>query len=307
MASNMKNQKGEEDPVSEAVFYAMDEEEGVVGTRTGNSSTNNNNSITNQSYKRMTLKDAQEELERQGFISCDNESTNTKLLVGVLSECRWSLTAKIDVMVFVHQVDGVLTAARLAADRLALPDLINDHFVGGCPPFGFARAVQVMVIYYAETIDPVATTMIRQWPRAEFCRTTFLAAQDGAGKSYYLEYVTPFWGKAYYPEMQYRAGRLTGRPLDGPVPGVSRWIMFANAFIFLYLVFLVLFMWSSSHTMIYVIIAFEAAFFLVAAIVQWYKHLSTRRCQPGQQTNHGQQQARLVQQQEEDAPPPLEP
>jgi hypothetical protein len=124
------------DPVQDAVLSTMPAQE-----------------FNNTDNKLMTLNDAHQELERQG-LSC--HFINDHLLVGVLSECRWEMTAKMDVVVFVHQLLGPLTLDRLLADLLELPSLVEQRIIVAgttCPPFGAARARQVMVIYYAETIS----------------------------------------------------------------------------------------------------------------------------------------------------------
>jgi hypothetical protein len=285
MALRVNGKEGS--PVAEgAEFHAMmGETKGDVEMATENGS---GSSLTNN--KRMTLRDAQEELERQG-LSCDYETD--RLLVGVLSECRWTLCGKMDVMVFVHQADeGVLTTERLVADRAALSDLIDDRYVGGCPPFGAARAIQAIVVYYADTIDPAALAMIRHPPTSEWCRATFLAAQDGAGNSYFLENETPFWGSAFYPELRYRAGRLTGRPLDGPVPGLPRWVVLINILALLYLLVKMLFTSPSTvRDSMLNAMAFMFAIFLLAALVQWYRHNNRKK-------SKNVRQARLLQQEQ---------
>jgi cbb3-type cytochrome oxidase subunit 3 len=279
MALHVDGKEGS--PVAEGgEFHAMiGDSKGDVEMARENGSGSN---LTNN--KRMTLRDAKVELERQG-LSCDYETD--RLLVGVLSECRWSVQGKMDVMVFVHQVDeGVLTTERLVADRAALSDLIDDRYVGGCPPFGAARAIQAIVVYYADTIDPAALAMIRHPPTSEWCRTTFLAAQDGAGSSYFIENKTPYWGSAFYPELRYRAGRLTGRPLDGPVPGLPRWVLVSNSLAFLYLLVM---LFTSTRDSALNILAVWFAIFLLAAIVQWYRHNNRKK------SNNGRH-ARLLQQ-----------
>lgn len=233
--------------------------------------------------KLMTLNDARQELERQGM-SC--EFMTDHMLVGVLSECRWELTGKMDVLVFVQRVPGPLTLDRLMADLQLVPSWVAQRqFVGGrCPPFGFAHARQVMLVYYAETIDREAMyEIVQRTPAREWCTATFLAAQDAQGESYYLaDDKTPYWGSAFYPELRYRAGKLTGRPIDElQPPGLRCWLKFANIFAIIYLIIMSFFM----PRFLLVVVGILILHCLIAVFVQWFKnrkHISARLLQAEQ-------------------------
>lgn len=223
---------------------------------------------TGNNSKLMTLDDARQELERQGM-SCDFMTDH--LLVGVMSECRLEITGKMDVLVFVQQVPGALTLDRLLADLQVLPSWVDQHHDGGsCPPFGAARARQVMLVYYAETIAPEVTyEIVLRTPKREWCSTTFLAAQDEQGKSYYLdEDQTPFWGRAFYPELRYRAKTLTGCPTEkSRPPGLACWLKFVNVFSIFYIIFLSF----STPQVLLIVTGLVLLQFLIAAIIQWFK------------------------------------
>jgi hypothetical protein len=191
--------------------------------------------------KRMTLADARAELERQGFtVFSDQESPRRQLVSGVLSNFRWRFMARFDVMVFVHQVSGGnLTYPRILEDLRELPNRVEDLDPGGCPPFGVSRGRMILLVYLVDhAIDPDALNRIVAAPKSEWCSSTFLAAQDGEGKSHYMEGNTPLWGRALYPEKRYWAGRMTGRALPETPPAAPSFLMWINAFLVIYLVLL---------------------------------------------------------------------
>ncbi|KAG7351400.1 hypothetical protein IV203_010760 [Nitzschia inconspicua] len=187
--------------------------------------------------KRMSLEDAHVELERQG-LSCI--LINERLLVGVSSACRWDVRAKMEVLIFVQHIPGILTLEKVLQDLKALPSWVDQHHVGGkCPPFGFGRARLKMLVYYADSVSLEAAHEISQTARPrEWCASTFLAAQDAEGKHYILDPASaPFWGRAFYPELRYRAERLTGGSVGVlQLPGFPCWIkvvgVLSNLYIF---------------------------------------------------------------------------
>ena len=212
---------------------------------------------TMMNNKRMTLSDARTELERRGFsVIVEDESKHKQtssaspnpaaaaglLLVGVQSRWRWDLLAKVDVMVFVHQVnDGdYLTLDRLEADLEEVPSRVQDHFVEGFPPHGFSRGTMILAVYLTDqhNIDPAVVTRLVATPKKEWCTMTFLAAQDGQGRSYFMEGDTPMWGKALFPELRYWAGLVTGRPASSDHPPSSPLLKYLNAFFMIYLLIL---------------------------------------------------------------------
>jgi len=189
--------------------------------------------------KKMTLEEARTALERQGFSCVDDDEEQPNRLVGVLSECRWSMMAKMDVMVFVHHIQGNLTSDRIEQDLRALPDLVLDHSRGGCPPFGASRGRIVLLVYLVDgQIEPAALSWLLAVPQGAWCSLTFLAAQDGEGMSRFLESSTPCWGRALYPETRYWAGLLTGREVPPQRPAASQFLVFVNVFCLFYIVFL---------------------------------------------------------------------
>lgn len=239
--------------------------------------------------KRMTLSDARTELERRGFsviVEESNKQTSSvnsnpssssaavaavELLVGVQSRWRWDLMARVDVMVFVHQVnDGdALTLERLEADLEELPSRVQDHFVGGFPPHGFSRATMILAVYLTDQhiIDPAVLTRLTAHPKKEWCTTTFLAAQDGQGRSYFMEGDTPMWGKALFPELRYWAGLMTGRPTPSDHPPSMPFIKYINTFSMTYCLIL-------CFTMPKVMVPVFALLGIVmgaAATIQWYR------------------------------------
>jgi hypothetical protein len=75
----------------------------------------------------------------------------------------------------------------------------------------------IFLIYYAYSMESAASAKIVQSiPRSKMASITFLAAQDGQGRSFFYE-GTPFYG-GQHPELRYWAGLLTGRDVgnDGP-------------------------------------------------------------------------------------------
>jgi hypothetical protein len=202
----------------------------------------------NNNNKRMTLEDAHIELERQGF-TCewlnnqrndDQPINNNNMLAGFSSSCRWTLLAKLDLLVFVKQVPGQLTLDTFLADQKAIPSWVEEfEDVGGsCPPFGFGRGRQVLLLYYAETISQEVVYEITLVPPVRmWCAKTLVAAQDAEGRSYSLDdRKTPFWGRAFYPELRYRVKALTGGQVDARPPGLPIYIHLVNIFLMVYLV-----------------------------------------------------------------------
>lgn len=226
------------------------------------------------STKKMTLSEARAELEGRGF-SCVDETPN--LLVGVRSECRWGMMAKMDVMVFVNRVEGLLTVDRIESDLRRLPDLVQNHYVGGCPPFGANRAIMVLQIYLTDQqIESVALGKILSEPSNNWCSLNFLAAQDGEGKSHFYESSTPCWGRAHYPELRYWAGLLTGRDVPA-LPPTKKTAIVLNAFAQLY------FLWMLSlqddwHLFLIYFLGLMAIFFGVAAACDWCRRCRYRNC-----------------------------
>jgi hypothetical protein len=226
--------------------------------------------------KLMTLDDARVELESDG-LSCD--FVGDERLVGVSSTCRWEITARMDVVVFIQKVQGVLTHDRFLADLKLLPSWVEQLNVGAndCPPFGYAHSRHVMLVYYADTVEPVFGYEIRHvaWP-AQGCvsTSTFVAAQDAQGQSFYLvEASRPLRGCIFYPERRYFAQKLTGAKKEHlqPPPSLSWVTIYKSLNLCLIILICILMPWLIS---IYVVP--QLLIFLVALIVQWYQKCKSK-------------------------------
>jgi hypothetical protein len=217
--------------------------------------------------KVMTLDDARVELEKEG-LSCD--FVTDQRLVGVSSRCLWGTIAKVDFMIFVQKVSGVLTRQRYYADLKLLPSWVEQHNVRGndCPPFGFAHGRLVMLVYYADAIEQNLEYEIKHvaGPR-EWCASTFVVAQNAEGQSFYLdESHRPYWGSAFYPLFRYRAQKLTGANEEHLQPPVFPfWIIAVN---FLSIC-LIVFNCIVTPWMVPVLVAIIFLHFSVAVIVRW--------------------------------------
>jgi hypothetical protein len=71
--------------------------------------------------------------------------------------------------------------------QIALPALMKNYLPVVGHPLDLPGAILTSVVYYAESIEPLALTIIHQAPSREWCCGTFLAAQDAEGKSHYME------------------------------------------------------------------------------------------------------------------------
>jgi hypothetical protein len=162
----------------------------------------------------MTLADAETELRALAFTTCYEVSNGA--LVGVRSKFDCDFTATtLDALVFVHEVEEVLDQNRIARDWVQLPALVDKYFTYGCPPFGFARGITTLVVYYAKSsITEDAKLSLASTVEARFCQFTMLAAQDSStGASYTLtSQYTPCCGMALYPDLRDLASQLTGQP-----------------------------------------------------------------------------------------------
>jgi hypothetical protein len=222
--------------------------------------------------KVMTLDDARVELERDGM-SC--EIATDQLLVGVSSRCRWETSSKMDVMVFVQKVPGVLTRERFLADLELLPSWVEEYQAGGnCPPFGAGRAHLKFLVYYADSVESGFGYEIRHAPRPpEWCAATYIAAQDAQGQSFYLaEANRPFWGRAFYPECRYCAQKLTGVPEEKLQPPVfPGWVAVVNGLCIGYLIYAI----YSQHWMA----LFLLGAFMAQCLIAWFKQCRLKRKQ----------------------------
>ncbi|KAG7359843.1 hypothetical protein IV203_034941 [Nitzschia inconspicua] len=225
--------------------------------------------------KRTSLEAAQVELERQG-LSCNLVSE--RLLVGVSSVCRWDVEAKMEVIAFVQRVPGMLTHEKILQDLKSLPSWVEQHKVGDkCPPFGFGRCRLKLLVYYADYVAQEAAYEITRTARPrEWCGSTFLAAQDAEGKSYILDRGSaPVWGRAFYPELRYRAERLTGGSINAlQPPGFPWWIKIFGLVTYLYIFFM-------AFQIPWILLVFFGTLllhFLIAALCQsWHDRKQKRK------------------------------
>jgi hypothetical protein len=240
--------------------------------------------------KQMTLSDAQTELERQGFSvtryhapilqlgDIEEESDATKesggSIVGVLSQWRWILMNRMDVTVFVTELP-VLTMEKLSMDLQELPDRLEAHAVGGCPPAILAGTLVLLVYLTRSTIKPEALTRILVTPKMQWGHITFLAAQDGEGGSHYFEASTPAWGRIFYDELRHLAGRLTGRPLPETAP--QGWAYKMMAFLHIYLaIFCVVMLLLDPRSML-IGAGFGIVVTAIQAIIKWCSRCRSAR------------------------------
>jgi hypothetical protein len=234
--------------------------------------------------KKMTLFDARADLEKEGFKILVHD-THESLLVGLHSTCRWEISSKVDVVVVMHQLPPGqdLTLDRLNGDLAELPNahFLEDVGADGCPPQGLSRAQMIMVAYLVPdgSIEPGALLRILAEPKKEWCRCTFLAAQDSTGSSFYMETTTPLWGRAFVPEMCYWAGRMTGRSLASLslTSPATRFVKYFNLFALIMIVFGCfmnpLFMRSLFSTMGFYVL-FLCFLFLAMFAYQWWQRRS---------------------------------
>jgi hypothetical protein len=189
--------------------------------------------------RKMTLSEAREELERHGFkivvdehtLSYNDYCVPSDTVIGVHSSCRWSMLAKIDVIVVVHEVPD-LTLHRIETDlaNLGNQPYLDDVVEAGCPPQGVSRARLTILSYLVTSnhIDEDAMNRILRAPDHKWCSAVFFAAQNANGTSFLLETTTPMWGRALYPELRYWAGLVTGRPVPESPPRMSCYLRAIN-------------------------------------------------------------------------------
>jgi len=247
----------------------------------------------------MSLEQVRTDLELKGFRCSPVIEGDPHEMVGILSECRWYMMGRMDVMIFVEELPdkATLTLDRIQQDMQKLPDLVQQHYLGGCPPFGAARARMVLKVYLLASnttssgdnengleesaIEPAALQrIVAASPPSEWCSVTMLAAQDRNGASYFYETSTPFWGRAFYPELRYWLSLVTGRDV-GERPAPSAFLKYVNIFLLLYLPFM---FWLNPNGF-YVFLLCAALIglqFAVAAIIQWCRGRGHRHPRGGE-------------------------
>jgi len=120
----------------------------------------------------------------------NNDTDNNNVVVGVHTSCRWDLTAKIDVVVVVHEVRGTpLTLERIETDVAELPHrpYLHPDAIGGgtCPPQGTSRARMKIVVYLCDddaSIEPDALARIVDVPPREGVVRRHLFGGAAAGR-----------------------------------------------------------------------------------------------------------------------------
>jgi hypothetical protein len=163
----------------------------------------------------MTLLDAEAELRALSFTTCFEASNGA--LVGVRSKLDCDLMAKLDVLVFVHEVEEVLDQKRIAQDLAQLPALIDKYFTYGCPAYGFLRVISALVVYYAKSsiTEDAKIRLLASTFEARFCQIPVVAQDSSTGATYTsTSQATPCCGSAFYPDLRNLAGQLTGQPLN---------------------------------------------------------------------------------------------
>jgi hypothetical protein len=180
----------------------------------------------------MTLADAEAELRALGFTTCVEDSNGA--LVGVRSKFDCDLMARLDVLVFVHEVEEVLDQKRIAWDLAHLPALIDKYFTYGCPPFGLHRGITGLVVYYAKSsiTRDAKIRLNASTVEARFCQVPVVAQDSSTGASYTsTSQATPCCGSAFYPNLRYLASQLTGQPLgEAQRPSRIGWRIFRAGF-----------------------------------------------------------------------------
>jgi hypothetical protein len=231
--------------------------------------------MNNTNNKVMTLDGARLVLEQEGM-ACDY--VTNQCLVGKLSKCHWELFYKVDTIVLVQKVPGVLTCERYLSDLHRLPELIEEHHVGvnDCPPFGFHHGRHVMLVYYADTVESVLGNEITNFPsRIQYCcpSYTFVAAQDALGQSFHLpELKSSTRGYRLSSVCHYRAQKLTGVSEEHlrPPPFLS-WFTIMNIMVWLVnIINFIHFPWLSLFCIPFLL------HFLVAAIMQCRRKRNSR-------------------------------
>ena len=211
----------------------------------------------------MTLAQAHSALEQRGFVVHKDDASS---LSAVRSDCLWEFMARFEIMTFVHALGPGqnLTLARMQHDLTQLSQRIERLYPGGCPPFGFGRGRQVIIVYLLEKngggeIEPNALDRIYATPDRQWCAHTFLAAQDADGASYLMEERdTPLWGRALYPTSRYYAGLLTGRAVADEQPRPSSYYKWLNLFILVFCIWQAMmdpdFIWIFGGTLIFMFV-----------------------------------------------------
>lgn len=159
---------------------------------------------------RMSLAQARDELERHGFQCFERDRS----VIGRRSNLApaYAFMTRFDTFVVAHQVDN-LSLERVTADIAKRAAIEKEYDFGRFPQFRSSRGRSFIVVYYADSIDPEALARITQEPKIEWCCSSFLAAQDGDGRSFFLEDTTPYRGWA--KKFNLPRAPLLGRHVDG--------------------------------------------------------------------------------------------
>ena len=135
----------------------------------------------------------------------------------------------------------------------------------------------ILVVYLTDqhNIDPAVVTRLVATPKKEWCTTTFLAAQDGQGRSYFMEGDTPMWGKVLFPEIRYWAGLVTGRPASSDHPPSMPHLKCLNA---ISMILFLIFCFTMPKLIVSLLFVLFVLFTVmgVAATIQWYRNRRRR-------------------------------
>lgn len=215
---------------------------------------------------RMSLAQARDELERHGFQCFERDRS----VIGRRSNLApaYAFMTRFDTFVVAHQVDN-LSLERVTADIAKRATIEKEYDFGRFPQFRSSRGRSFIVVYYADSIDPEALARITQEPKIEWCCSSFLAAQDGGGRSFFLEDTTPYrgWAKnSIYPERRYWAGMLMGRTVGERPPAHSKFIWAANWYMLALMIWHLIFGPFFLRLVVLVIFAGYAATGLIALL-----------------------------------------
>lgn len=169
----------------------------------------------------MNMLDAKAELESMGYRTMFEQNG----LVASMSKFRWEVTALVDTLVFVEDVQ-TLDCDDIKTRLEALPKLVHHHTEARWwPPIGFFRTTDTLLVFYSQSpISPDTASYIAQWKRWSICDVTLIAAQDSSGVSYRLSKQSiPTFNYMQYPKLLYLSAILTGFH-EGKCPSQSKWV-----------------------------------------------------------------------------------
>jgi hypothetical protein len=179
--------------------------------------------------RRVTLSDAQAELEQRGFTLLTTNESSTATLTAVKSECRWEYLSATDTIIFVTELPQTqLTAERTFADLDLIPETVVDLYSdpsmpqnNRCLPHGIGRTKLILYVYLCTNPEgpevpqqPIPSDAIRSIQRPisidkVASEMIMLAAQDCTGTYAYLG-TNRRSSIGMLPEMEWWGGLMTG-------------------------------------------------------------------------------------------------